>query len=186
MADEAPPLRLSVEAPRPEDLFEEGAFPFRGPILKESVRDHLLTRVRIARTVPDVELDFRFDRELPEKQKAQFERDLRAYYEVAIEEAHSELQVNHVEARRAFILGLIGSVIALAVAIPLRLYFGFDFYIVEFLCIVVVWILMWDSIEMLLWDAMLLRMRYTAARKLRDATIRYTPTARAGEGAPSP
>ena len=80
--------------------------------------------------------------------------------------------MNHVEGRRAFVLGLAGSIIALAVAIPLRLYLGFDFYIIEFLSIVVVWILMWDSIEKLLWDAMLLRMCYRATNKLRAATIR--------------
>lgn len=178
MASESP-LRLPVETARPEELFEEGSFPFHGPVLKDSVKDYLLTRVRTARTVPDVELDFHFDRELTEEEKARFERDLRAFYEVAMDEAQAAIRVNHIEARRAFVLGLIGSVIALAVAIPLRVYAGFDFYIIEFLCIVVVWILMWDSIEMLLWDSMLLRMRFNATRKLKDSTIRYTPASRA-------
>ena len=155
------PLRLPVIAGEPQDLFEEGTFPFRGPVLNESVRDHLLLRVREARTVPVVELEVRF------------ERDLRAFYTGAAEEAEAEVRVNHIEARHTFMLGLIGSAIALAVAIPVRLYLGFDFYIIEFLCIVVVWILMWDSIEKLLWDSMLLRMRSTATRKLRDAAVRF-------------
>ena len=167
------PLRLPVIAGEPQDLFEEGTFPFRGPVLNESVRDHLLLRVREARTVPVVELEVRFERELTAEEKTQFERDLRAFYTVAAEEAEAEVRVNHIEARHTFMLGLIGSAIALAVAIPVRLYLGFDFYIIEFLCIVVVWILMWDSIEKLLWDSMLLRMRSTATRKLRDAAVRF-------------
>ena len=175
MADDST-LTLSVEVSAPQDLFEPGAFPYRSPMVKESVHQYLLTRVRIARTVPQVELDFRFDHPLSEEEKAQFERDLRAYHEVSMAEVQAELHVNRVEARRTFVLGLIGSVIALAIAIPLRIYLGFDFYIIEFLCIVVVWILMWDSIEMLLWDSMLIRMRFNATRKLKDATIRYTPT----------
>lgn len=184
MADQGS-LRLAVGATRPEDLFEEGSFPYRGPMLKGPVRDHLLTRVRMARTTPDVELDFHFERSLTDEEKVRFERDLRSYYEVSMDEAHAELRASHVEARRTFILGLIGSVIALAIAVPLRLYFGFDFYIIEFLCIVVVWILMWDSIEMLLWDAMLLRMRCNATRKLRDAVIRYAPASSPPVAAPS-
>ena len=170
---EASPLRLSVDAARPDDLFEDGAFPFRGPVLKESVQEYLLQSTRIARTVPEVELAFRFARSPTDEEQARFERELRAYYEVATEEVQREIRVNRVEGRRTFLLGLIGSVIALAIAIPTRLYLGFDFYIVEFLCVVVVWVLMWDAIEKLLWDATLLRMRYRAVRKLRDATVRY-------------
>ena len=166
------PLCLPVVAREPQDLFEEGAYPYRGPVLKESVRDHLLLRVREARTAPAVELDFRFEGEPTREEKARLERDLRAFYEVAAEEAEAEVRVNHIEARRTFLVGLLGSALALAIAIPLRLYLGFDFYIIEFLCIVVVWILMWDSIEKLLWDSMLLKMRSKATRKLRDAAVR--------------
>ena len=183
MAD-VEPLRLSVSTSEPSALFEEGTFPYRGPVLKESVAQYLLLRTRQHRTTPDVEVDFRFAGPLGSEEKAGFERDLRAYYEVAAEEAHTELRVNTVEARRTFFLGLLGSVIALAIAIPLRLYLGFDFYIIEFLCVVVVWILMWDSIEMLLWDSMLIRMRRNALRKLKDAAIRYSSPG-AGEPAPA-
>jgi hypothetical protein len=171
-----PVLRLAVEAPRPEDLFEEGAFPFRGPVLKESVGDYLLTRVRTARTVPEVELDFRFDRPLSDEQKERFEHDLRAYYMVAADESQAAVRVNSVEGHRSFVLGLIGSIVAVLVGAPLVIYVGVDSYIVGFLCIVVIWVLMWDSIEMMLWDSMLLRMRSKATRKLRDATVRYAPS----------
>ncbi len=171
-----PVLRLAVEAPRPEDLFEEGAFPFRGPVLKESLGDYLLTRVRIARSVPAVEIDVRFDRPLSDEEKERFERDLRAYYTVAAEETRAAVRVNSVEGHRSFVLGLIGSIIAVLIGAPLVLYEGVDFYIIGFLCLVIIWVLMWDSIEMMLWDSMLLRMRNTATCKLRDATIRYVPS----------
>jgi hypothetical protein len=146
------------------------------PVLKESAADYLLIQAHAARTVPRIEIDSRFAREASQEERARFEQNLRDYYQVANEEAHAQIRVNRVEGRRAFVLG--------AVTIPLRLHFGCDVYIVEFLALVVVWILLWDSIEMLLWDAMLLRMRYRATRKLRDATIRYSPRRSPSETSP--
>ncbi len=170
-----PILQLRVDAPARKALWEdEWSFPFRGPTLKPPVAEYLENHVRRARTTPAVDLTFRSADPLPTPQEqAEFLRNYRTFFDVKTHGAELERAVNRSEGLRSLYVGIAISAIAAIIVVGLDLNFGLRAYGIYFVLLVLIWVLMWDSIEKLVFDSMFLRMRARALAKLRDARVSF-------------
>jgi hypothetical protein len=180
------PLRLRIHATSTGALFVDSgapAFPYTGRSLDERTGDYLEKVVRIHPHVAAAEIEVA----LPAAPGGSEEtdaarRDLASYFRTKRRLAELSLRVNQREGwgflRRSFPL----LIAALAVA-GVLLVFGPDipagaigdlvttlFYLVF---ITIVWVLLWDPIEKLLFDAYLLRARVAAFDKLSRAEVRF-------------
>jgi hypothetical protein len=170
-----PILHLRVDTPASDSLWEdEWTFPFRGPTLKDTVAAYLENHTRCARTTPAIDLTFRFaDPPLTPEAEAEFLRNYHAFFEVKAEDAELDRDVNRREGLRSLYLGTATSILAAVLVVLLDLTFGLRAYGIYFILLVLVWVLMWDSIEKLVFDSMFLRMRARALVKLRDARVTF-------------
>jgi len=195
-------VALPIEAEDLAALFVRGAeptFPHSRRMVDPRAAVYLENLVRDRRRAATVALEIRL-RERPPAPSEEDEarRDLQAYFGTERKVVELELRVNQREGwgflRRTF--PLLIAALALAgvfyVAIP-----GFPtgpvgqlltalFYL---LFITVVWVLLWDPIEKLLFDAFLLRARIAALQKLEGASVQFNsspavPAARGGSASP--
>ncbi|MFZ0699900.1 MAG: hypothetical protein WAN74_06925 [Thermoplasmata archaeon] len=84
-----------------------------------------------------------------------------------------EREVNRREGMQSLYVGLATALAALAFVLFVDIGLGFHTLVIYFVLPVLVWVLMWDSIEKLVFDSMFIQMRARALRKLRDATITF-------------
>lgn len=171
-----PRLDLTVRVPTTEALFSEEpvAFPFEGRTLREPTSRYLIDasrRGRAARAIR-LEVDVAGSALPPEKEEA-VRGEIRAYFRVEAGRAEDDIRLNSVEGRRSLLLSLIGSLIAVAIVLPVRVLVGDPFFLFEFVLVVIIWVLMWDSIEMLVYDSQMLRMRHRALVRLERAEVRF-------------
>ena len=183
---EVTPLALRVEVGNLDALFDrdtEPSFPHAGRMVDTRLADYLENRVREHRKVRAVSLDIEL-RETPSSPSEEdaARNDLRAYFLAERQITDLGLRVNQREGwgflRRTFPL----LIAALALAGVLTIYGpGFPtgpvgelitalFYL---LFITIVWVLLWDPIEKLLFDAYILRSRIAALERLGEAQIRF-------------
>ena len=181
------PERLSVpvELKDLDALFDrraEPAFPLTSRRVDPRVAEYLENRVRERprnRGV-DVEVTVREPPAGPSEKDAAFQ-DLRAHFRADQRRVELELRVNQREGWGFLLRSLPLLVASIAVAGVLSVYEGFEktaataalvtalFYL---FFITIVWVLLWDPIEKLLFNAYLLRARIRALGMLAEAPIR--------------
>lgn len=169
--------RLRVDAPSSTSLWApDEAFPFQGPALQDSVEEYLENHTRLAGGAARVEVTFHFaDSPLDAPSQERFVGDYRAFFGTKFHTVDLERAVNRHEGLVSLYIGVATSIAALALAVGLTLAFNVHSIDVYFVLIVLVWVLMWDSIEKLVFDSMFIRMRARALAKLRDAQVRFEP-----------
>lgn len=190
MADgvtDSAPVLFRVEVKDLDALFErrtEPSFPHASRVVDARLAGYLENLVRERRRTPAIELDIalRETSHSPSEEDIA-RRDLREYFLAERQIAELELRVNQREGwgffRRTFPL----LVLALALAGLFSVY-GPSFpkgpvgelltALFYLLFITVVWVLLWDPIEKLLFDAYLLRARIAALQKLGEASVLFT------------
>lgn len=183
---EVTPLNLRVEARNLDALFDrdtEPSFPHVARRVDKRLADYLENLVRERRQAGAVTLDIvlRESSGSPAEEEAARD-DFRTYFLAERQVAHLELRVNQREGwgflRRTFPL----LIVALALAGFFTIY-GPRFptgpvgelttALFYLLFITIVWVLLWDPIEKLLFDAYLLKSRIAALERLGEAHVRF-------------
>jgi len=178
--------RLSIEAPDANALFDGAAtpvYPHSGRPVQPKLALYLERLAREQRRSPVLEIavTLRCPPLRPDDEAA-VQRELRTFFEEERKVADLEVRVNRVEGLGAFRYGL--PLIALALLVAGIFYFAlpeltsasFVTYLTALLYlffITVVWVMLWDPIETLLFDSYFLRARRAALEKLRDAPTRF-------------
>ncbi len=188
----ASPLRpqLSIAAPNADALFDgttPPAFPHSGRLVNPKLALYLEGLAREQRHAPALDLEVTLHSPaLPASAEEEVRRALRTYFEEERVSADLDVRVNRVEGLGSLRFGLPLIVLALAVAgvfyvtLPELTRTSFVTYLTALLYLVfitIVWVMLWDPIETLLFDSFLLRARRTALEKLRDATVRFAYSA---------
>jgi len=179
-------LDLSIELRSSEALFDrsvEPSFPYRGRMVQARLAEYLEVSVREQPRVRTAQLNIRVREPTDgplEEDRAR--ADLHAYFRTRREVAELELRVNQREGWRFMLRSFPLLVAALLVAGILFVYepvgktgtIG-DIVpaLVYLLFITIVWVLLWDPIEKLVFDAYLLRLRIAAFAKLEAAPVRF-------------
>ncbi len=177
--------RIVIVLPAPTAIFAEESpgYPYPGRPLREAAAERLLEEARLRRSAPSLAVEVRAaSPPLAPDEEDRLRRDWAGFYRAEAERADLAVRVNRIEGWRSFLLGVAGSLLAAAIVVPIRLWIGPDFLLLEFLLVVVIWILMWDSLELLLFDSMFLRMKRAALVKLRDAEVRFRYSSAPGNG----
>jgi hypothetical protein len=186
MAD--PPLTIDIHLPNADSLFEKEdrpPYPYRGRSLQKGLAEEILSKTREARTTPQVTLNIRLsDAPIPPEKEVAVRTEIHSYFAVKAELAALDLRVNQREGWRSMMIAVPIVVAAGLVAYPVSAYAGSSF-VVSFLYLIiltVVWVMLWDPIEKLVFDPIFLRLRGSALLKLRDAAVRFEYDAPHGPG----
>jgi len=182
------PIRLHVELPGIEALFGPDvrpAFPHAGRPLNARLSTYLENLAREHRGPRPLALEFQVHARPsgpPEEEAAR--RDLKAYFEAERKLAELEVRVNRREGWGFFARTFPALVLALVLA---GLFYvsgptlvtgnvGTLVTALGYLVIItIVWVLLWDPVEKLLFDAYLLRARVLAFERLARATVKFVP-----------
>jgi hypothetical protein len=179
---ERAPGKVRLELKDPGSLFDKGtvpSYPHAEPMLNGSVAKFLLDTVRLDRRKPGVELTLAF-RSAPlgpeeeERTRAQMKR----YFSVEAELAALAKDVNRTEGMGSLrfaipvvlIAGLVAGYLSINTSLLGPAYLTELAYLIV---ITVVWVMLWDPIEKLLYDSYLIRLRVNAFRKLATAEITF-------------
>ncbi len=170
-----PVLRLRIDPATIEEIWEEGGgFPFRGPILRAPLAEYLENQARRVRSAASVDLTIHAgDAPLDAEAQTRFVRNYRSFFEVKFDGVELERAVNRREGLQSLYVGVATSLVALALVVFVDVGLGFHTFAIYFVLLVLVWVLMWDSIEKLVFDSMFIRMRARALAKLRDAQVTF-------------
>lgn len=175
--------RVVVNLPSLPALFEpsgSSSYPHSGPMVEHSVADFLVRMERARRRQSKAEVEIVLSRSQPTPQeeeaaRAQFHR----FFANEAEMADLDLRVNRAE-----------SIGALRYSVPFLLLAGVAagilsttsvveggganiLTLVYLFFLVILWVLLWDPIEMLLFDSYILRLKRRAQRKLASAGVRF-------------
>jgi len=181
-----PPLRLRVDTRNPTAMFDtrgEPSFPHTHRLVDARLAAYLENHVRESPRTRPVELEVGLRETSPgPSEEEDARRDLHAFFRAEREVVELELRVNQREGwgflRRTFPL----LIVALAIAgvfyisgpgVPSGAVGELVTALFYLLFITIVWVLLWDPIEKLLFDAFLLRARIHALQKLGDADVRF-------------
>jgi hypothetical protein len=182
----AGPPALSVESRDAEALFDDRnppAFPHRGRMVDPRLASYLEGLAREQRSARALEVVVTLhSAALAPGEEERVRRQLRTYF--AEEEAIADLdvRVNRVEGRGSIRFG--GPLLLVALAVAGVFYFllpqlrstslvSFVTALLYLVFITVVWVLLWDPTEKLLFDAYFLRARRAALGKLAAASVRF-------------
>jgi hypothetical protein len=200
MADR-PPTTVRVVAHDAASLFDRDpsvAPPRSGRSLRPEVARFLELEIRAKPRSPAVALEVDLgESPLAAGDEERLREEIRSFFVDEERMVARELRVNRVEGWGAFRTFLPLIVVALAVAglfyieLPRLDAAGLGALLtalVYLLFITVVWVLLWDPTELLLFDAYFLRSRLRAVRKLAAASVRfrYSVPAGPGPGRPGP
>ncbi len=158
-------------------------YPHTGSPLRDGIAEYLEREARLRSREPGLEVEIVVARPLPEPaNEDRIRTELARYFREERSMAELDLRLNQREGWGFFRRTAPIAVIVLAVAGVLYAFgpslHGLDLTSLVaaasyLLAITVVWVLLWDPIEKLLFDAFLLRARVTALEKLAAATIRF-------------
>jgi len=183
---DAASLDLPLELRSLDSLFDSAAeplFPYKGRMVRARLAEYLegLVRERPRSRAAQLSIVVREPAGNPSAEE-RAARDLHAYFRTRREIVDLELRVNQQEGWRFFLRSFPLLVAALVVAgvlfvdepvgktgtivdiVPALVYLLF---------ITIVWVLLWDPIEKLVFDAFLLRSRITALAKLEEAPVQF-------------
>jgi len=171
-----------VELGALDDLFDFSAtpaYPHAGPIVQASVAEFLVRSARSHRREAKLEVEVVLAGPVEpaareEAARIQFGR----YFANETERTMLEIRANRAEGIGAFWYAIPFVLVAgVAAAIASSLYAGSGsdvswFALVYLAFITIVWVMLWDPTEMLLFDSYLLRLRRRAMQKLAVAPVR--------------
>jgi hypothetical protein len=172
--------RVDVELSDLESLLDRDAvpvYPHVRPMLNPSVAEFMVDTAREDRLGTDlrVTLTFRKSRLAPE-QETETRAKLASFFANEVAIAELERRVNRTEAlgslRFAIPVVIVAGVVAGLLAPPSVL--GVPPYLANFaylIALVVVWLMVWDPIEKLLFDSYFIRLRIRALHKLVSAKM---------------
>ena len=183
---------VRIEARDEHDLFDEvtaPTFPHTGPPLRTPLAQFLEMSTRDHARSTEIEVVIALRRgPLPPSEEDRVRQRLRDFFEGERQLAELEVRVNRTEGIGSFRFGLPLILVALLiagtlyVAVPDVISARFVAFVTALLYltfITVVWVLLWDPTEKLLFDSYFLRRRRAAFVKLQNASVRleYLPSA---------
>jgi hypothetical protein len=183
---------IDIHLPDADALFEKEdrpAYPYRGRSLQRGLAEQLINQTREARTTPKVSLSIRLSCPpvLPEKEES-VRSEIRSYFSVKAELADLEARVNQREGWRSMVIAAPIVTAAGLIAYPLSAY-GASSFALSFLYLIiltVVWVMLWDPIEKLVFDPIFIRLRARALVKLKAASVKFWYDTPHGAGDPPP
>ena len=178
------PGRVEVRLPSPEKLFDHRAdptYPHTGPPVERSIARFLVEATREQRGHREIELVIVSDGPPIEASAEEDARSLlHRYFADEAELASLDQRVNRSEGLGSLRYSIPLTLAALLVA---GLFYtqlgsasgvGFLEALTYLVFITIVWVLLWDPLEMLLFDSYLLRLRFRALHKLARARVTFT------------
>ncbi|MGD0588124.1 MAG: hypothetical protein ABSA63_04950 [Thermoplasmata archaeon] len=186
---------MAVELKNLDSLFDSDAtrtYPHTESMVNKSVAKFLLDSVRLDRRKPKVELTLAFrSPPLAPDEEERVRAQLSRYFAIESKLAVLDLSVNRTEGVGSLrfaipvviVAGLVAGYLSLNTSLLGPSYLTALAYLIV---ITIVWVMLWDPIEKLLYDSYLIRLRVFALRKLAAAKITfvYRPTSqRDGEPA---
>jgi hypothetical protein len=191
------PGTVALEVSDPDSLFDREtppAFPHTGPMLNKAVARFLVDSVREDRRKPEVEVTVAFRTSpLRPEEEAGTRSQISNFFANEAELAALERRVNSTEGFSSFrfaipLLLLAALVAGLLASHPSVL--GGPTYITALaylVLITVVWVMIWDPIEKILFDSYYIRLRIRALNKLARAKITFVHrSAPAADAPPNP
>ncbi len=175
-----PPVEVVISAREAKELFEPDApvYPHTGPSLRDDLSDFLEQSVRAEPSTRGVVVVVHLGgAPIGAAEEAAVRDDLHRYF---LEESRRLVLARRVNQREGWL--------SFRYAVPFILVFGaiaYFFYVqsrsetIEVLALLyliaisVVWVMLWDPIEMLTFDGFLLRFRIRALEKLAGAPVRF-------------
>jgi len=181
---------VKVELRDLDSLLDRNAtptYPHRGPMLDNTVARFMVDTVREARRSPDVEvtITLRSSPLLPEEE-AGARAHMSHFFANESEVSALGQRVNRTEAWGSLRYALPGVIVAGLIALLLTnpSAFSIPVYLAELgylVVVVVIWVLVWDPVEKVLFDSYFIRLRIRALHKLAAAKVvfAYRPGASA-------
>jgi len=186
--------RIEVHLPSPDALFDrhaDPAYPHTGPVLERSVAKFLVDAAREQRGQREIELVVVSDGSpLASSAEEDTRTHLHRYFADEAELASLDVRINRSEGLGSLRYSIPLVVLALLVAglfyVQLGSATGVGYLeaLTYLVFITIVWVLLWDPLEMLLFDSYIIRLRLHALQKL--SRSRVTFTYRSGAAAPRP
>ena len=179
---ERSPGRVDFELKDLDSLFDRDtspSYPHTGPMLSETVAKFMLDTVREDRRSPlvEVHLTFRSSPLRPEEE-AGTRAQMRSFFGNEAEMAGLERRVNRTEGlsslRYSIPVVAVAALVVLLVTNPSTL--GGPPYLTELaylVVVVVIWVMLWDPLEKLVFDSYFIRLRIQALHKLANAKITF-------------
>ena len=177
---ERTPGRVDVEVEDLASLFDWDAspvYPHTVPMLNSSVAKFMVETVRQDRRSADIEVKVTF-RESPlrPEQEVGTRAKMTSFFANEVEKAALEQQVNRIEALGSLryalpvlvVAGLVAGLFASPSTLRVPDYLATLVYLVV---VVVVWVMVWDPVEKLVFDSFFIRLRIRALQKLVAAKV---------------
>lgn len=178
------PGKVEVEAKDLDGLFDRTAaptYPHTGPMLNRTVAKFLVDSVREQRRTPEVEVTVTFRcPPLPAEEEASSRAQMSSFFSNEAELAALDLRVNRTEGlgslRFAVPLVVVAGLVAGALYVNLGTSSAVDYLtaLAYLVFITVVWVMLWDPIEKLLFDSYFIRLQHRALRKLAAAKVAFS------------
>lgn len=179
-----PPGSIQVHLRNRDALFDRTStpeYPHTGPMVEQSVARFLLDCAREQLNRKELEVVIALDEPpLPPSVEADTGAELRRYFAVEAELSRLELRVNRSEGMGSLRYAIPFVVVALLVAglfyTQLGAASGASYLeaLTYLVFITIVWVMLWDPLEVLLFNSYLIRRRVRALRKLARAPVRFT------------
>ena len=178
------PGRVEVHLPGPEALFDRRTaptYPHTGPLVERSIGRFLVDATREQRGQREIEVVIVSDGPAIAPSAEEDTRNhLHRYFANEAELAALDQRVNRSEGLGSLRYSIPLTLVALLLA---GLFYtqlgsasgvGYLEALTYLVFITIVWVLLWDPLEMLLFDSYLLRLRVRALRKLARARVTFT------------
>ena len=176
------PGRVEVELNGPEALFDRTGvptFPHSGPPVRAAVANFMVDTVREDRRTPEFSVNVTFHSQpLRPDEEDGMRAQMSSFFANEAEVAGLGQRVNRTEALGSLRYGIpvvaVAAVFAGLLANPATLdapiYLSQLAYLIV---IVVIWVMVWDPIEKLLFDSYFIRLRIRALHKLATAKVQF-------------
>lgn len=178
------PGRVEVHLPSPEALFDrrvDPEYPHTGPLVERSIAKFLVDTTREQRGQREIEVVIVSDGpSLASSAEEEARSHLHRYFADEAELASLDQRVNRSEGLGSLRYSIPLTLVALLLA---GLFYaqlgstsgvGYLEALTYLVFITIVWVLLWDPLEMLLFDSYLLRLRVRALHKLARARVTFT------------
>jgi len=173
---------VEVHLSNPAALFDRSAvpsYPHTGPMVNASVASFLVRSARVRRGGPQLEVAITFDSPpMPPAEEAATRAQLSNFFANEAELVELDLHVNRKEGLAsvwyALPLVILAGVVAGIFYVQLNESpKGLVLDLVYLLFITIVWVMLWDPIEVLLFDSFFIRQKHQALRRLSQANVRF-------------
>jgi len=175
--------RVEVRLPNLDALFDRStppSYPHRGPMVERSVARFLQDATREQRRRPDIEVVLALESPpLLTEAEAEARRTIQRFFANEAELAALDFRVNRADGLGSLQFSipfvLVALLIAGAVYLQVGVVSGAGFLeaLVYLVFITIVWVMLWDPIELLLFDSYLIRRRIRALQKLSRARVTF-------------